>query len=54
MEFWSQLSEDVPDLGKLTDLGHKINALNALIDEHWERLEKINSDVPAMQRLYGR
>ena len=26
MEFWSQLSEDNPDLGKLNEIGIKINS----------------------------
>lgn len=25
MDFWSQLQEDSPDLGKLNDIGAKIN-----------------------------
>ena len=33
VEFWSQLKEDSPDLGKLSELGYKISIVNALAEE---------------------
>lgn len=54
MEFWSQLSEDNPDLAKLNDLGSKINASVAHVEEHWNKLLKINPNMPKAMRLYGK
>lgn len=33
VEFWSQLLEDIPDLGKLSELGYKIAQFNAAAEE---------------------
>jgi PAS domain S-box-containing protein len=54
MEFWSQLSEDNPDLAKLNDIGSKINTSVAHVEEHWIKLQKINTNMPKAMRLYGK
>ena len=54
MEFWSQLSEDNPDLGKLNDIGSKINSSVAHVEEHWNKLLKINNNMPKAMRMYGK
>ena len=42
MEFWSQLSEDNPDLSKLNEIGYKISDSIAYVEEHWNKLQKIS------------
>ncbi|KAL4432303.1 hypothetical protein ABPG74_011062 [Tetrahymena malaccensis] len=54
MEFWSQLSEDSPDLGKLSEIGYKINVVNSLASEQWNKLQQTDSNVPSMMRLYAK
>ena len=54
MEFWSQLSEDNPDLGKLNDIGSNINTSVAHVEEHWNKLLKINRNMPRAMRMYGK
>ena len=36
MEFWSQLSEDNPDLGKMNDIGSKINSSVKNVEDNWD------------------
>ena len=47
-EFWSQLKEDKPDLGKLSEIGYQIHIVNTLVDESWNRLMRINSFIPSL------
>ena len=54
MEFWSQLSEDNPDLTKLNDIGSKINSSVHNVEEHWNKLLKININNTKAMRLYGK
>jgi hypothetical protein len=54
VEFWSQLSEDQPDLGKLSDLGFKISLVNQAVEEQWSKLLRINSNMPSMMRLFAK
>ena len=54
MEFWSQLSEDNPDLSKLNDSGSKINSSVHNVEEHWNKLLKINANNAKAMRLYGK
>ncbi|KRX02121.1 PAS domain [Pseudocohnilembus persalinus] len=54
VEFWSQLSEDIPDLGKLSEIGHQIAQINQKIDEQWNKLIKISNNIPNMMRLYAK
>lgn len=54
MEFWSQLSEDNPDLGKLNEIGVKINFSVQQVEEQWNRLKKMSSNMPKATRLYGK
>mmetsp|Transcript_18943 Transcript_18943/g.16338 ORF Transcript_18943/g.16338 Transcript_18943/m.16338 type:complete len:244 (+) Transcript_18943:1339-2070(+) len=54
MEFWSQLSEENPDLGKLNDIGSKINSSIQNVEEHWNKLQKINQHNTRAIRLYGK
>jgi hypothetical protein len=36
MDFWSLLQEDLPDLGKLNEIGQKINSSIASIEDVWK------------------
>lgn len=54
MEFWSQLSEDNPDLGKLNEIGIKINQSVSMVDEIWNKVKKMSSNLPKASRLYGK
>lgn len=38
MEFWSQLSEDNPDLNKLNDFGVKIHSSVNSVEDNWAKL----------------
>ena len=54
MEFWSQLSEDNPDLAKLNEIGSKIHHSVNSVEEHWNKLQKISPNMPKAMKLYGR
>lgn len=55
MEFWSQLSEDVPELGKLNEIGVNIFSNNQDVDENWQRLEKIGGNsISKPMRIYAK
>jgi len=54
MEFWSQLSEDNPDLAKLSDSGSKINVSVKYVEDSWIKLQKINQNNAKAMRLYGK
>jgi len=53
MEFWLELLELEPDLGKLDTTGIRINATIVQVQEHWEKLQKINPNVPKALKLYA-
>jgi len=54
MEFWSQLSEDNPDLAKLSDIGSKINSSVQYVEDNWFKLLKVNANNAKSMRLYGK
>ncbi len=55
MEFWSQLSEDVPDLGKLNEIGINIFSSEQEVDENWHRLKKIGGNsISKPMRIYAK
>ncbi|KAL4506973.1 hypothetical protein ABPG72_001394 [Tetrahymena utriculariae] len=54
IEFWSQLSEDNPDLGKLSELGFKITIANQNAEDQWNRLDRINTYIPSLMRIYAK
>jgi PAS domain S-box-containing protein len=54
MEFWSQLSEDNPDLNKLNELGVKIHHSVNNVEDHWQKLQKISPNMPKAMKLYGK
>lgn len=54
MEFWSQLSEDTPDLTKLNELGSKINSSTDQVEQFWIKLRKISFNLPKAMRLYAK
>ena len=45
--------EDQPDLSKLHDLGKKIHQSTAQVEEHWNKLQKINPNEVKMLQQYG-
>jgi hypothetical protein len=51
MEFWSALLEDHPDLSKLNSTGSKINSTIVSVEEHWNKLQKINPNAPKVLKL---
>ena len=53
LEFWSQLSEDTPDLGKLFEIGNRITIINSSLEDDWERLQRMNIVLPSLYRLYA-
>jgi len=54
MEFWSQLTEETPDLAKLNDIGSKINASIQTVEENWTKLLKVNPNNVNAIKLYGK
>jgi PAS domain S-box-containing protein len=54
MEFWSQLTEETPDLAKLNDIGSKINASIQTVEENWAKLLKVNPNNVNAIKLYGK
>jgi len=55
MEFWTQLCEDVPDLGKLNENGVHIFASIQEVEENWNRLKKIaGSSISKPMRIYAK
>jgi len=53
MEFWLELSEPEPDLGKLDSTGVKINATILLVQERWKKVQKVNPNVPKALKIYS-
>ncbi|CAD8111372.1 unnamed protein product [Paramecium sonneborni] len=55
IEFWSQLSEDTPDLGKLYDVGTRMMYIDKMLEDSWKRIIKMNLDVPPnLMMIYSR
>ncbi|KAL4426928.1 hypothetical protein ABPG74_012928 [Tetrahymena malaccensis] len=55
IDFWSQLSEDTPDLSRVYEIGIKLNYANNLVKESWKKQMKLNSDIsPNQLRTYAR
>ncbi|CAD8203560.1 unnamed protein product [Paramecium pentaurelia] len=54
MDFWSQLQEDSPDLGKMNDIGAKINLSITQVEELWNKMQKMTQNLPKAMRLYGK
>ncbi|EGR30970.1 hypothetical protein IMG5_119850 [Ichthyophthirius multifiliis] len=55
MDFWSQLSEDTPDLCRVYEIGTKLNYYNQLVKDSWKKQNRINSDIsPNLLRTYAR
>ena len=53
MEFWSQVTNQLPDLNILHDIGKKLYEGNQLVEDIWTKLCKINSNYPKALNLYG-
>ncbi|CAD8112156.1 unnamed protein product [Paramecium primaurelia] len=54
MDFWSQLQEDSPDLGKMNDIGSKINLAITQVEELWNKMQKMTQNLPKAMRLYAK
>ncbi|EGR27581.1 PAS domain S-box family protein [Ichthyophthirius multifiliis] len=55
MEFWSQFSDDKPDLTKLYDIGSKLFPLKLLVDDIWKRISRGKSEqIPKVFRIYSK
>ena len=52
LEFWSLLSEESPELGKLSELGIGINSINGLIENDWNKISKLN--INSLYRLMAK
>ncbi|KRX05234.1 PAS domain [Pseudocohnilembus persalinus] len=53
-EFWSQLQDQTPDLGKLSELGFKINIINSRVEDYYNKLIQLTYCMPAIQRYYAK
>ena len=52
-EFWSQLSEDNPDLAKLNKIGTRIITYKESCEHCWNKLSKANVLTPKILKFYG-
>ncbi|KRX01055.1 hypothetical protein PPERSA_00803 [Pseudocohnilembus persalinus] len=54
-DFWSQLSEDVPDLTKLQEIGLSAYQSSSQLQDYWLKMNKMNIDIgPNIMRQYVR
>ena len=53
MQFWSQLTEDQPDLDKLHEFGKKINVSLGQIEDTWQSILKNQTNLTKPLKLYG-
>lgn len=37
IDFWSQLSEDTPDLSRVYEIGIKLNYANNIVKDSWKK-----------------
>lgn len=45
-EFWIELKEDQPDLGRLMNIGARISRVTNEAKENFENMQKINGNMP--------
>lgn len=38
MDFWSQFTDDKPDITKLYEIGNKLFPLKIIVDDMWKKL----------------
>ena len=53
-DFWSELLKERSDLTKLSALGTNINFTIKNAKENWNKLIKINNNIPSVLKLYSR
>lgn len=55
MEFWSQFTDDKPDMLKLFEIGSKLFPLRLHVEELWKRISRQdNQHLPRALRLYSK
>ncbi len=52
-DFWQELLLEKPKLNKLNEIGNDINFSIKNINENWQKLIKINFQMPSIYKLYG-
>lgn len=52
IEFWSLLSEENPELSRLCEVGMRINNLDAVIENDWAKIAKLN--INSLYRLMAK
>ena len=53
MEFWMELLDSEPDLGKLDTTGMKINESILVVKERWAKLQKLNPNSSKALKYYA-
>jgi len=53
IEFWSQVSNQLPDLNILNDFSTKIYKTTKDVEEYWNKLYKINPNYSKALQIYG-
>ena len=53
MEFWLEVLEPEPDLGKLDKTGSKIHGAIVQVEDYWAKLIKVNSNAPKALKMYA-
>ncbi|CAD8110362.1 unnamed protein product [Paramecium sonneborni] len=54
IDFWAQLQEEIPDIGRINNLGFKILDSVNLVQEQWNRLKRLNQKASKLNRLMGK
>ncbi|CAD8180493.1 unnamed protein product [Paramecium octaurelia] len=54
IDFWAQLQEEIPDIGRIKILGFKILDSVNLVQEQWNRLRRLNQKASKLNRLMGK
>ncbi|CAD8098653.1 unnamed protein product [Paramecium primaurelia] len=54
IDFWAQLQEEIPDIGRINYLGFKILDSINLVQEQWNRLKRLNQKASKLNRLMGK
>eukprot|EP00347_Sterkiella_histriomuscorum_P005463 403356519 len=52
-ELWNHLLEDSPDLGRLSDIGFRIDHQLKQVEYHWNQMQMIYPNTPKALKLYA-
>ncbi len=53
IKFWTCLTEDINELGKLAEIGSEINSTLVQVEEHWEKMQQYKQSSVKVVRKYA-